>query len=1260
MEFIPVDFATEINGTSTSKVVSTSLLSQKLFDFEKRTTDYSAVVANFGRIWYRTDTHLFKTVGKNSDGSYEVRGLTTDDYVCAQINQPTITTASGDIYSGQVFSSSAFSVFGGSDVHISSSWEIRNNSDTLITNLYNSTSSKTSWTPDLSSLSANTTIKARVLHKGSTFGESTWSNYVVFYFKMPVVNTPTGLSATSDQTSVTMNSTFSCTPAGVIAHYSSQWQISTSSSFNAIIQDTGESTSSRITHTFSGLSENTTYYWRVKHKGDNGAWSAYTTGQTNATTDYVINTPTGLSATSDQTSVTANCTFSSTPSGATHYSSRWQISTSSSFSSILQDTGECTSSRITHTFSGLVAETTYYWRVKTKSSTGVWSAYTSEQTKATTGSVGPSSVLAFFSNVFTESPSNDGSVTGEMVGTITGTANFVADLTGLVDFSAIPTGLTPVVTRNNDQGCSITFTGTASSHAEPITSSVTFQSGAFNENVTGVTSSIYFDFFTTDPYLRMSLIEIWHPFDRYANVESDTQYITLYNDTFRAGDLSFYIIFDNVPSYFDVSVVRLSNNLLGISFTDNDTTFPKPIIRSDRTITYTFLDGAFVNTGATNVLNYSDNFTLREEQGSYEILMAASGKDGIEISSDGGTISIRERETIGILNHANINDCVVTLPTGFSYTISKTTGEEEWVIEITGTADPLESVTVSLAHTCFVSPLDATMVIGSSQTFEITDVSTASYVVANYLQILDSRGHETTPVIIENSPLSNNVFSSDDTITFGRLSRYGRRDATSNYIEYRIIGTGTWSAGVNVGDISTDLPNISTNRIYDKVLRIEFSNMLGGTLSLGDAGIKTISFLPTAFDIPVTNLRTFDVLFVPRRVHLECPGFTLASDGDGLVYRPCVPFNIRKDNVPYWKRHMFLDWKKIPTRSISLGCENEIDAYNYNDITHSKLSSWWYDYLDYDYLGVRIRNNAKTKNLLGYTFYGIGALPRTIDVMPLPGALTDCVGPVYNRTYLGNIISNEVQLVLTLGKAGYFEFWTKLPNGFVNIDHFMVALNYAKGGNFSYIITTDKISLERTGQNVKIRMYYSSWVYGVPSSISGGFGMLEEPYLTMNFNKSIKVYDPETFELIPFTECPFYDPLPVTLQSNIYYSSYFVAVSSRISVKDLFFSQNNALYIRRLDTDYGSVPVESRTNEVNFNGELRAKGGITAPTSWNCFDKQASLTLEYRQKSTEVLEWWISGEFVGDPTFTSLSISTAQGTWTVNLTGYISKTLSQL
>jgi len=389
MEFIPVDFATEINGTSTSKVVSTLLLStwlsQNQYLIEIRTSDRNADSGNFGKIWYRSDTHVFKTVGKNSDGSYEVRGLTTDDYVCAQINQPTITTASGDIYSGQVFSSSAFSVFGGSDVHISSSWEIRNNSDTLITNLYNSTSSKTSWTPDLSSLSVDTTIKARVLHKGSTFGESTWSNYVVFYFKMPVVNTPTGLSESSNTSSVTGNATFSCTPAGVIAHYSSQWQISTSSAFSSILQDSGESTSSKTNYTFSGLSENTTYYWRVRMKGANGVWSSYTAGRAQATTSATINVPLGLSSTSDQTSVTMNSTFSCTPAGViAHYSSQWQISTSSSFSSILQDSGESTSSKITHTFSGLTIGTTYYWRVKHKGANGAWSSYTVGRPQATT------------------------------------------------------------------------------------------------------------------------------------------------------------------------------------------------------------------------------------------------------------------------------------------------------------------------------------------------------------------------------------------------------------------------------------------------------------------------------------------------------------------------------------------------------------------------------------------------------------------------------------------------------------------------------------------------------------------------------------------------------------------------------------------------------------------------------------------------------------------------------------------------------------
>jgi len=198
-----------------------------------------------------------------------------------------------------------------------------------------------------------------------------------------LINTPAGLSSSSTTNSVTMNSTFSCTPAGGTTHSRSQWQVATNSTFTTGLFDSGEVTN-LTSYTRSSLTPGTTYYWRVRHKGANGEWSSYTAAQTRATTAVVINTPTGLSSSSTTTGITMNSTFSCTPAGGTtHSRSQWQVATNSTFTTGLFDSGEVTN-LTSYRRGSLTPGTTYYWRVRHKGANGLWSSYTAAQTRATT------------------------------------------------------------------------------------------------------------------------------------------------------------------------------------------------------------------------------------------------------------------------------------------------------------------------------------------------------------------------------------------------------------------------------------------------------------------------------------------------------------------------------------------------------------------------------------------------------------------------------------------------------------------------------------------------------------------------------------------------------------------------------------------------------------------------------------------------------------------------------------------------------------
>lgn len=103
------------------------------------------------------------------------------------------------------------------------------------------------------------------------------------------VSTPTNSSpsngATGQSSSVALSSSAFGWYGVSDTHASSDWQLATDSGFSSIVQSQSASTSNKTTWTVSGLTVNTTYYWRVRYTGAaNGtsAWSTATSFQTAA------------------------------------------------------------------------------------------------------------------------------------------------------------------------------------------------------------------------------------------------------------------------------------------------------------------------------------------------------------------------------------------------------------------------------------------------------------------------------------------------------------------------------------------------------------------------------------------------------------------------------------------------------------------------------------------------------------------------------------------------------------------------------------------------------------------------------------------------------------------------------------------------------------------------------------------------------------------------------------------------------------------
>lgn len=124
-----------------------------------------------------------------------------------------------------------------------------------------------------------------------TIETSTWAAGKVSGNTVP--NAPTISSPSNGATSVSRNPTLSASafsdPDAGNTHAGSQWEIYTDAGFTTKVWDSGD-TATNLTSvvvnttngTFSGalngktrLASNTTYYWRVRYKDNNGDWSSY-------------------------------------------------------------------------------------------------------------------------------------------------------------------------------------------------------------------------------------------------------------------------------------------------------------------------------------------------------------------------------------------------------------------------------------------------------------------------------------------------------------------------------------------------------------------------------------------------------------------------------------------------------------------------------------------------------------------------------------------------------------------------------------------------------------------------------------------------------------------------------------------------------------------------------------------------------------------------------------------------------------------------
>ncbi len=204
------------------------------------------------------------------------------------------------------------------------------------------------------------------------FGVYAWGiNPVIIYVSQPPPPPPAApvLATPADgATGIAMNPTVTWNASTGAASY--RLQVSTDAGFGTTAVD--QSNITTTSYAVSGLTGNTTYYWRVNatNAGGTSAYSS-TWSFTTAAPPPPPSAPTLSSPSNGATGVSITPTLGwNASSGADSYG--LQVSTNSNFSTtVVNQTGITTTS---YAVSGLAGNTTYYWRVNATNAAGA-SAY---------------------------------------------------------------------------------------------------------------------------------------------------------------------------------------------------------------------------------------------------------------------------------------------------------------------------------------------------------------------------------------------------------------------------------------------------------------------------------------------------------------------------------------------------------------------------------------------------------------------------------------------------------------------------------------------------------------------------------------------------------------------------------------------------------------------------------------------------------------------------------------------------------------------
>jgi hypothetical protein len=249
-----------------------------------------------------TVTNVGKTITFTAPASAQSITMTVNGRECVFLvksgapSKPSIVAPVANGVIGAVtytFTSSAF--VGNGLPHATTDWQVSTLADfsSIAFQSLNDATNKLSW--NVTGLIDGVSYFVRVRYGASNGANSDWSDARAFSILIPVPATPSITAPGNNATDISLTPTFTSSAFGVMAdsstHASSDWQVATDAGFTNVVKSTSTDAANKVAWATSGLTINTAYRVRVRHRSSNGKVSAWSNAVTFTTINvFVYNT----------------------------------------------------------------------------------------------------------------------------------------------------------------------------------------------------------------------------------------------------------------------------------------------------------------------------------------------------------------------------------------------------------------------------------------------------------------------------------------------------------------------------------------------------------------------------------------------------------------------------------------------------------------------------------------------------------------------------------------------------------------------------------------------------------------------------------------------------------------------------------------------------------------------------------------------------------------------------------------------------------